>query len=248
MTYWERPVLLTNALKSLIKADKFYQNWEAAFIDDSSMKPGKPVVQDMVPHLVDKFKFYNTETTIEEKIRTGGNLGKKINQVIEESDADVAIFLSDDDALEERCLMRISQFFQSSEELCCYSQVHVWNPLLENIEEVNNPHSYLKRINSHFVLVDDSPLSSIVPSAEITLDGSQIAWRIFQKRKWVAEDRVVSLDIDLYKCFESIPYSGFVAQYKSVFQNNLGKQLDQHGCGIKDVWMNKTLDAPKLML
>ena len=69
LTYFNRPKMVVNALKSIEKANEFYENWELAFLDDGSVFSGENVVKNYLPQFLHKIKFYHSNSTPEEKIK-----------------------------------------------------------------------------------------------------------------------------------------------------------------------------------
>src|SRR4051812_40636900 len=93
MSYFNRPLLLKNALNSILKADEHHSNWELAFADDNSKIPGRPIVEEILKEHLKKIRFFNTGMSLADKLKDGICLGKYGNIAIRESAADVAIIL-----------------------------------------------------------------------------------------------------------------------------------------------------------
>lgn len=224
MAYYNRPILVKNALNSILKANENYKNWHLLFGDDGSSIPGRPIVEELLKDHLSQITFVNTHHTIDEKIREGLLLGKYANNAIKSSDADVAIMLCDDDELVPNYLTNLNTFFQNNPNvLYCYSKVHLYNPFFQKSCDVNNIAGKMNQWND-----------PIEPVAKV--DASQVAWRLECCKKhgaWFGEstkviaDRPWTSDTDR-SLFEQLSKNcglcyptGFVAQYKSVHDYQL---------------------------
>ena len=221
--------MVQNALRSILDSD--YKNWELAFIDDSSPTPGRPVCEDLLKDHLDQVKFYNTNMTPEEKKSSNGMVGQTMNKAVQESDADVAIMLCDDDALCPDYLKNLNDFFESNPDaLACYSHVFRFNPAFENIE-------FVRKIYEETAYTADIRLAGSV-------DASQVAWRtsVHDKNVWFEEKRTKYLDYQFYtqldEMIKGVPFSGFFAQYKGVHPT----MLENHETDI--LWFGNTIDIP----
>lgn len=165
-SYYNRPLLVRNTLRSVLKSHQFHQNWELAFGDDGSVIPGRPIVEDILKNHLAKVKIVETNLTFEDKIKKGLVLGKLANQIIRESDADFAIMLCDDDELVPDYLHKLSELFiKNPDILYCYSKIHLFNPFYQKTEQVNNLSG---RYNEWVGPID--PVNKV--------DASQVAWRL----------------------------------------------------------------------
>lgn len=224
-TYYNRPILVRNALNSIIKANVYHSNWKLAFGDDASPIPGEPIVREILAHHLDKVDFYREEKTLQEKIDGGISLGKAANEVLRNTDAEIVVTLNDDDELHPKYLANLNYFMSHHPEvLYCYSNIHLYNPLLQNSEDVDNitgPYNqYTEPINCYG-----------------KCDGSQVAWRISCNKEydawfpdstiegnkempWVTNTDAEFFDILYKKCGPAF-YSGFVSQYKGIHDYQL---------------------------
>jgi len=127
--------MVINALKSIKKANELYENWELAFIDDSSTIAGEGVVKEQLPNLLNKINFYNSNSTTEEKIKHTITHVVVANKILKKTDADIAIVLCDDDALYPDYLLKLNDFFNNNPDInSCYSDMVIFNPLEENYD------------------------------------------------------------------------------------------------------------------
>jgi len=215
--------MVQNALKSVLRANENYNDWELAFIDDSSFVPGRSICEEILGDHIDKVRFYNTDMTPEEKLKTGGMVGREMNQAIADSDADIAIMLCDDDELHPQYLKKLNEWFSSHDEDVCFSHVIPYNPIFELSEFVpQKPCEF-------------NHMGSIEAFAQ--LDASQVAWRISVSARF-AENRTKCLDANFYQQLGTIPYSGFISQYKGLHVAQLG----EWEC--EDLWAGRTIDTP----
>jgi len=215
--------MVRNALTSILRANEHHQDWELAFIDDSSPTPGRPVCEEILCDHLDKVRFYHTGMTLEEKMRTGGMVGKTMNQAIRESDADIVIMLCDDDELHPEYLRNLSEYFETHEdEEACYSHVILYNPVFEKSEHA----PLIGCALNHKGLIDP----------HMKLDASQVAWRPTVRAKF-DENRTKCLDARFYQQLPLLMFSGFVGQYKGVHITQLGYWET------KDVWTVRTIDT-----
>lgn len=209
LLYYDRPLMVRNALRSILKADKYYENWEVAFIDDSSPRPGRIVAEEVLQSKLGRVQFYHTETSIEEKRQRGGSVvGKYMNQAIADSDADLVIMLCDDDELCPKYLFGLNEFFaKRPEAFCCYCHVHEYNPAFEQsdfVDHLDTPY------NKH-----TGPINPY-----LNLDASQVAWRSSMNRQmniWFPWPQTKCLDASFYKqiglLFEHVEESGSFGTY-----------------------------------
>ena len=229
LLYYERPQMVENALHSIKNLE--YEDWELAFIDDGSRKPGKPVVENILGDYPDRIRYYFTGSSIDDKNRQGGsNVGLLMNKAIRESNAEMAVMLCDDDAL-------VSDYFnnlpcwakENPDEHYCYSHVILFDPFKEKPHE-GFKNSYLIRQVNHETLKWDrkkhwfNKTTLLYPEAK--LDASQVAWRTYCNTKvHFPARRTCHIDSHFYKQmgehYGQIKYSGFFGQYKGLHDDTL---------------------------
>ncbi len=224
MAYYNRPLLVRNALNSIVKANKHHQNWILLFGDDGSPIPGKPIAEEVLHEHKNKLVFAQSNMTLQDKLDKGLTIGHYANEAIKNSDADIAIILCDDDELFPTYLADLNIFFQCNKDiLYCYSKIHIFNPLINKSSESN---SLTNKYNQW--------ATSINPVGK--LDASQVAWRLecckkyeawFEESTKFVEDKPWIKDTDksffenLYeKCGLCHP-TNFVAQYKGIHDYQL---------------------------
>lgn len=224
MSYYQRPLLVKNALRSIIEADHNHHDWELVFGDDGSNIVGRPIVEEVLKDHLNRVTFINSQMTFDQKIEHGLLLGKYANQEIKRSDADVGIMLCDDDELHPMYLKNLSDYFLSHPDVrYCYSKIHLFNPLVPNSKQASDLNN---KYNQWTMPIN--PVSKV--------DASQVAWRIACCKElgaWFADstkfvrnapwikDTDRSFFENLYEfCGECNP-TGFVSQYKGVHDYQL---------------------------
>lgn len=218
MVYYERPTLVRNALNSILKASKYHQDWHLAFFDDGSQTPGQPIVEEMLKDHLDKITFYNSHMTPEEKEIEGCKVGHYLNKMSLENPGDILIVLCDDDELYPEYLMNLSKFFtENPKETSCYSKIHLYNPMLEKSENVDNLIGHYNQWTGY-----------IRPDCRV--EGSQVAWRREAVDKGVRWQESCTGNHDVYflqDLFEKTGVtaeSGFIAAYKGCHSKQLGRR------------------------
>lgn len=130
-TYYEKPNMVRNALQTILNNNETYKNWELAFIDDGSIKKGRPVVEEILKDHLDKVKFYYTNDSIEKKLSRGGSFfGQYMNKSIEESDAEICFWLMDDDFLFDDYFFNLNKWFNENKDeyICCCNWMRYFIP------------------------------------------------------------------------------------------------------------------------
>lgn len=232
LLYYNRPVLVRNTLRSVLQSHVNYNNWELAFIDDSSPVPGKPIAEEILGDHLDRVRFYNSDMTVDEKISTGGMLGRLLNHAIQDSSAEVGIMLCDDDELVPKYLHDLNRFFcKLPRAHACYCHIHQFIPGVEDPR-------FVSRLENRF----NAYTTPINPSHKV--DASQIAWRLSVNKErgiWFRENRTSSLDSYFFdalrKATGRVRFSGIIGQYKGVSGTALINFVPE------EVWAGKNIDA-----
>jgi hypothetical protein len=224
MAYYNRPNIVKNALESI--KNQNYDNWELAFVDDGSDIPGKEIVEDILKDNIHKVKFFNTNSSRQDKELSGGSVfGFYWNKAMYNSDADIAIMLCDDDALYPDYFKHLNDYYQQNENVIySYGHVAIFDPY--NIKNFNSLIN--SKANTDWML---NKINSINP--ENNLDASQVSWRI----KNIVENKITfpfirtaNLDAFLYKqlynFYHKCVFNGIIVQYKGVHPDQLGNRVD----------------------
>lgn len=223
VSYYNRPLLVRDALKSVLVAGKKHKNWVMAFGDDGSEIPGEPVVREVMADKIRKVTFYNTHDDIDTKIERGIGIGRLANDVLSKTDADVVVTLCDDDRLHPDYLWKLNNYFLKNRNVMyCYSNIYLFNPFTDKPEDVT---VLAGGYNAHKGPID----------CYGKVDGSQVAFRtccIRDNNIWYRDSTKsqkpenthipwqYNLDGELFKAFSDkigqAQYTGFVSQYKGV--------------------------------
>lgn len=224
LSYYNRPILVRNALNSIVRANEYYPYWKLAFGDDGSEIPGAPIVEEILGDHMDQVKLVHSNMKFEDKIDQGLILGKLANQVMAESNSDIAFMLCDDDEITPFYLKGLADYFSNNPKvLYCYSHVHLYNPFFNKSSEVNN---VTGKFNSHTDVIN--PVDNV--------DASQVAWRLscckeygawfkddtrqIQGKPWT-KDTDKSFFENLYDKCGKAHFSGLVGQYKGIHDYQL---------------------------
>ena len=218
--YWERPNIVKNALMSIRDLD--YDNWELAFIDDGSIKKGEPIVKEILKDHLSKIKFYDTNQTYEDKILNQSHFGQYVNEAIKQSNADIAIFVCDDDALVPDYLNKLDIFFTNNpDKIWAYCHVIEYNPYTEVVGK-----HLLERIHSWH------NRSTLPVSPACFLDCSQVVFRRYIFNDEIKWPYPLTRGLDatvfdlVWKKYGDVTFSGCIGQFKGVFSDQLGNRLD----------------------
>lgn len=225
LLYYERPNLIRNALKSVLRANEHYHNWFLVVHDDGSKTPAAPIVQQVMAPAIDRVGIIRTEMTIQEKVDSGGLLGKQLNDIIQAAlwdvNPDVILMLCDDDELHPLYLKNLDKFFtENTKATSCYSKVICFDPLKESTTDL--------------AIREDHPMAIKLNRWEVPMNGcsrvdaSQVAWRADCHRAgaWFQYPSVKDQDAyffqSLYEhCGPMMP-TDFFGQYKGVHEKQLG--------------------------
>ncbi len=214
---------MKNMLNSLKEADRHYQNWELAILDDNSPIPVLPIVEEVMSDYRSKIRVENSEMTFDDKMKYGLTLGKYANRAIRESEADIGILLCDDDELCPKYLLELAEYFNANDAKYCYSNIYLFNPLF--------PETKLEKCSSHKYNQWFGPINPIGK-----VDATQVSWRLscckedqawFQDTTKISEDHPFLQDTDygffhnLYAKCGLAQQSGLFAQYKGVHEYQL---------------------------
>jgi glycosyltransferase involved in cell wall biosynthesis len=221
LVYYERPKIVLNALNSILNCS--YENFEVAFIDDGSSQRGEEVVRNHCSSIIDKFKFYYINNTIEDKKNQGGSMhGEYMNTTIYESDADYVMILCDDDAIYPDFLQKFNTLLNNEGDDVkpyYYSNVILYDALNESYT-VGIKNNNL----SHFTNKHTEPIN-----CNFAVDSSQVVY----SRKLFVENNLSypfpqtkNLDAYIYQSmfvnWGPAYYSGLISQVKSWNGDNLG--------------------------
>jgi hypothetical protein len=234
MAYFNRERMVQLALES-IKIT--LGDWELAFVDDNSAVSGEEIVRLVMPeeYNSDKIKCYNTADTIADKEAQGGSrIGEFWNHAMQNSDADIAIMLCDDDALFYNYIPALNDYYLLNPDVS-YSYSHL---------AMYDPSEYYKTLAD--VPIDLEFFVTPVPGMETPmnigpipinpyhrLDSSQVSWRlnaIKDAEIKFPSPQTADLDASLYaQLFENFGlclYNGLISQFKGWHTDQMGNRRD----------------------
>ncbi len=241
LLYFERPNMVRNALRSIVKSNDNYDNWYLMAFDDGSDVPLGPIVDEELACIDFRTKtcVIRNETTVEEKINSGGMLGFRLNQLmdaaINQIGVDAFVILCDDDELHPEYLKKLNDYFINNPDvLSCYSNVIFYNPLVETSDNITTDQEKctLVKLNSH-----NQPINGCGK-----VDASQVAWRSHCYTMGARfpfptpKDHDAGLFNSLAQYCGPMHPTGFVGQYKGVHSKQLGN------VGAFNAWMKKEID------
>lgn len=235
-SYFNRPILVRNALASIRKADQFHQDWELMLLDDNSPHPVRDIVKEEMKDYLPRISVANSGMSFDDKINKGLILGEYINFAIRQSNADIAITLTDDDELFPTYLRDISGFFeQYPDVMYCYSKISLFNPNKERSLCLTGKYN-----------VHEGPINPVNK-----VDGSQVAWRTACSKEhnvWLPQSTLFVQDMPwakdtdkgwferLYEKFGPAMPTGFVSQYKSIHDWQLLWHKKTDADGLKEYY------------
>ncbi len=217
LPYYNRPNIVKKTILS-IKNSK-YNNWEWSFIDDNSEINGENIVRNIFDNdEIKKVKFYNTNDTLDNKILRGSVFGKFMNDAIYESDADIGIFLCDDDLLHPEYLNNLKNFYINNTNIqYAYSYLDFYSPI-DNDPDFDNYYNQRNFLNNI-----SGPIN---PCRNI--DASQITWRLSCNKEdniWFPYPQTRDLDLSLleqlYTKYGNCYPTNFIGQIKGVYYDQL---------------------------
>jgi hypothetical protein len=225
LLYYNRPTLVRHSLRSVIAAGQNYPHWEMTFIDDGSPVPGEPIVRELLsPDELEHVRFLRSDESLATKLARGGISGRWVTDAMHDSDADLCLFLCDDDRLHPNYFANLSAWFERNRDRnYCYSHLIGFDPVLELPEEGEHRRHHLNHV------VDLFPANRV--------DASQVCWRLdrIRREKLSLPDNCgKALDKPTFQLLSRLygrcPFSGFVSQYKS---DNFGGLMST---SLIDVW------------
>lgn len=220
LCYFERPLLVRNALRSIKEIE--YSNFNLVIIDDGSQT--KPNIHDVALDVLGETMysqtgFYHTTDTPEQKKEQGGSRhGQFLNEIILASDADLVIPVCDDDCIISDYLTNLDQWFRAHpEKKYGYSHVRIFDPTKES------PFGIEKRPHWTNLTETIHPVNRV--------DSSQVAFRTECFKKGGARfpsPQTRNLDAALFQqlfdLYGPCDFMGFDGQYKGWFEGQLGNQ------------------------
>lgn len=200
--YTNKPNLAKSSLQSLLAQER--REWELAVINDGGTL--------QLPQLITS-KTY----TVDKK----NSLSSCLDQAVQDSDADLAIYLKDSDYLYENYLENLYLWFTEKCKKASYafSGITLYDPLTEKPRSpFIYPYAYHSGNQLHKV---DNLFNQAGPEVSpFQLDLSQIAWRLPILKKYgkrVFGSKPVDILDKFYSSFGKCVKTDFFAQYKACY-------------------------------
>lgn len=237
--YYNRPKLLQKSMESVLASHEHHTDWEMVFGDDNSPIPGEPIVRQVLGDLSERVTFINSNMSFEDKIEQGLVVGKYANKVVQESNADIAITLCDDDELVPTYLRDVCKFFEKHpEEMWAYSHLAIFNPIYQKSADIDL--TKLKDCQYNYATKRTNPVGK--------MDSSQVTFRLKafaegvrypetskadSKMPWLLNPDA-GLFQSMYEHFGDAPFTGLVSQYKGIHDYQLVWNKKQGAVGLKE--------------
>ena len=225
LPYYKRPQIVLNTLNSIKNSS--YDNWHLTFIDDSGDDSFHSTLVDF-GFDSSKFSYIPIMMSDEDKIKLGGSIhGKYMNDVIEQSDADVIIPICDDDALVFDYMEKLNEYYNNNEEVMwSYCHLNFYDPYKESYEE-SKPESDNPALNYPYL---NSHINELNPYH--CKDFSQVTFRrkaLIDKNIKYQYPRSNDLDAGIFQDFfwswGVCPFNGLRGQHKGWHLEQLGVRL-----------------------
>ena len=218
MPYFERPNMVINAIRSFQKLK--YEKYEIAIIDDGSVK--HPIRDILKQYDIKNVKIYETNDTIENKLKRGSIHGSFMNLSMKESDADIALMISDDDALVDGYLEDLNFFYNMNPKaIWSYCHVIAYDPMKEV------PCQTLKfRDQKQWNTGATVKLNWTTPiNPFCKLDATQVSWKINEGISSFPEKQTKNLDASFYQSmyekFGNAVFNGCTGVFKGFHSDQL---------------------------
>tara|TARA_R110000851_G_scaffold113983_4_gene238870 strand:+ start:3510 stop:4328 length:819 start_codon:yes stop_codon:yes gene_type:complete len=235
LPYYNRPNMLRNGLQTYL--DSEYENWHIAIVDDGSDedKKAKPILEEVFGEgMSHKYTLYDTNDTLEMKLKRGSIHSSYLNKAIRESDADYVLIIGDDDGVYQEYFSRLNDYYSKHPETV-YSFCHMipYDPtdekpgletLKKRITESQTGKSRPWHSDSFMALnhpTDVVPINS--------LDATQVSWNretVLEAGIEFNENITVNLDADIFKAlfnkFGVCKFNRTVGPYKGFHATQMG--------------------------
>lgn len=228
MPYFQRPNMVVSALRSIENID--YDDFEVCIIDDSSETPIEQVIEKH-GFKIKNLRILNTNDTLEDKLRRGSTHSGMMNEAIKLSTADIAFYISDDDAIRKDYFKELNKFYLTNPD-CMYSYSHVigFCPFTQVPCEtlgIYNKGRNFNTIHPHHL----NFTHTLYPTGKV--DATQVSWRILSNKEhniWFPPNQTRCADAalfeQLYKKWGDCRFNGLTGAYKAFHGAHLrGGQL-----------------------
>lgn len=225
MPYYERPKMVHYALRSLENIK--YENYEIAIVDDGSVKAPMRSILNSGKYNIKNYKLYETNDSIENKLRRGSTHGLFVNHALLESDADIRMIFCDDDALYPTYLENLNEFYNKNPDIMySYSHIVPFDPFTEDPETLNE-----NRVREFDTRSAQNLNKTWALNPYCQVDATQVSWRReCNHRDNVYFPNVQTKDLDasfyaeMFNRYGNCVYNGFKSCYKGFHKAQLGNQ------------------------
>ena len=238
MPYFERPNLVVNALRSMQNIN--YDNYEIYIVDDGSVRDPIESVIEANGFEIENLTILNTNDTEEQKAKRGSIHNSFINQAIKQSDADIGVYISDDDAVRSDYFQELNDYYQKNPDKM-YSYAHI----IQFDPHTQVPCETLKIYNKGKNFKTKAPwrlnyTHDLNPQGKV--DATQVSWRIECNKKhdiWLIPDLTRCADSfffkELYDKFGPCTYNGLTGVFKAFHPDQLSNRWGEQTFKISDV-------------
>ena len=238
MPYFERPNLVVNALRSMQNIN--YDNYEIYIVDDGSVRDPIESVIEANGFEIKNLTILNTNDTEEQKAKRGSIHNSFINQAIKQSDADIGVYISDDDAVRSDYFQELNDYYQNNPDKM-YSYAH----MIQFDPHTQVPCETLKIYNKGKNFKTKAPwrlnyTHDLNPQGKV--DATQVSWRIECNKKhdiWLIPDLTRCADSfffkELYDKFGPCTYNGLTGVFKAFHPDQLSNRWGEQTFKISDV-------------
>jgi len=224
MPYFERPNMVLNALRSMESVN--YDNYEFCIIDDgSTLNPIEDIIEKYKFN-IKNLKILKTNDSIENKIKRGSIHGSFMNRAMRESNADIIVMMSDDDALHKDYFSNLNTFYKANKDIM-YSYCHIipFDPFEQISCDTLKHYNQNKEWSTKAV----SGLNWTIPiNPFCKIDATQVSWRAECNKihnVWLPEEQTKNLDAsfynDMYNKFGNCVFNGAIGIYKGLHVQQL---------------------------
>lgn len=219
LVYFDRPNMVRYALESI--RDLTTDRWHLAFIDDGSITPGQPIVQDVLRDHADRTWFYlGNDSEAVKRAQNGSRHGEAMTAAIRDCPGDIVTILCDDDALIPDGLEKVLDWYTDNPEaMYSWSRVRTFDPF----QGKPGPHVPPRAdgLNRH--------QGTISPSCMV--DSSQVTFRASAVRDDGCHYPALgtcALDASMFEQLQEryglCPANGIELQYKAEFDDQMGNR------------------------
>lgn len=221
--------MVVNALRSMEDID--YENYEICIVDDGSVIDPIEKVMEQNNISISNLKILKTNDSLENKKQRGSIHGKFMNQAIRESDADIIVMMSDDDAVHRNYFTKLNKFYSLNDHVN-YSYAHVIP--FDPFDQVPCDTLVVHNMNRKWNTTAASGLNWTHPiNPFCNVDATQVSWRSLCNKEhniWLPEEQTKNLDAsfyqDMFAKFGNCVFNGSISVYKGFHKDQLSNRKE----------------------